>query len=309
MLSLCRLCGGCMDRAETSIEISKLESKLRLCCDWKLAENEERLPQRACQMCFDELQRSWSFAEKVSATQRMLQKLSSETILSESEPEPMPHKEDITVEMVKDEFSVDPIEFVDFDSGTFDDQHSASDAESLHSDKRKQYKRKKSPKKTKKTIKKTTKKIKLPSNSKRAIEKQVKRNSIDGSCVNERTITQDKSIKKTAANVGTELDAFVAALPDEDRLSDGSISPNGVIKIEKSFPNVKTMTWDLCQYKCNECTRMFNGPKNYFTHIRSIHWAETHLMDFFCTYCDSKYKREFNLHRHMAEHFPHLKYR
>ena len=295
-----------MNEAEVSIAISELESKLRLCCDWKPAENEERLPQRACQMCFDELQRSCAFAEKVSATERMLQKLASEMILNESKAEPTSHDEEVAVEMVKDEFFVNPIEFVDFDSGTFDDPQSASDAESLHSDKKKKCKREKSTKKAKKTTKKT----KLPSNSKRAIEKQLKRNSIDRSCVTERTITQDKSTKKTAVNVGTELDAFVAALPDEDRLSDGSISANGVRKLEESFPNVKTMTWNLCQYKCNECTRMFNGPKNFFTHIRSIHWAETHSMEFFCTYCDIKYKREFNLHRHMAEeHFPHLKFR
>lgn len=245
-------------------------------------------------------------AEKVSATERMLHKLTSEMSLNESEPEPTPYNEEIAVETVKDELFVDSIEFVDFDSGTFDDQHSVSDAESLHSDKRKKYKREETTKKAKKTTKKT----KLPSNPKRVVEKPRKRNSIERSCVKERTTTQNKSTKKTAVDIGAELDAFVAALPNEDRFSDGSISANGVIMLEKSFPSVKTMTWDLCQYKCNECTRMFNGPKNFFVHLRSIHYAETHSMDFFCTYCDKKYQREFNLHRHMAEeHLPHLKYR
>ncbi|XP_055311604.1 zinc finger protein 25-like [Sitodiplosis mosellana] len=311
MLSLCRLCASCVTGVEISTEISELEPKLRLCCDWKSSENEERLPQKACKLCVDELQRSWSFAEKVSAAQQQFHKFTREMVSNEPEPEPDPmsHVEEISSAMVKVEtyteyIGLEQFEY-DFDSGTFDNPISGSDTESLHSNKSKKDKHQKPTKKSKKA----TKKSKLPSNSKKTEQKPLDWNNIDVNCINERTKRQNKSTKKAAVNKIPDFDPFVAALPDEDRCSDGTISANGVAKLKELFPNMSTMTWNDCQYKCTKCARIFNGPQKLWTHVRSMHWEETHSMDFFCVYCDSKYKREFNLHRHIAEeHFPHLKF-
>lgn len=58
MFSLCRLCAACTDATELTTEISTLEAKLEFCCGWKLSENEARMPQKACDLCVDQLQKS-----------------------------------------------------------------------------------------------------------------------------------------------------------------------------------------------------------------------------------------------------------
>lgn len=124
-------------------------------------------------------------------------------------------------------------------------------------------------------------------------------------------IRPDKPTKKHAdKKIKTEVDSFLAQLDDEDRISDGTISVNGVAKLEKLFPEIINMSWNDCQYKCEKCNRLFQGPHNFFAHNRSIHIDEVQNMTFGCFYCDSRHRREYALSRHMSiEHFKHLKYR
>lgn len=262
MFSLCRLCAKCMNVSESTAEICDLESKLRLCCGWKPTENEDGMPQKACSMCVDQLQRSYSFAESVWLAEEQLIKLGTE--LKQSHFIETTHIEEILTDSIKTEpntvaFELGEIEQI-FDDSIFEDPIIQSDAENPL------------PIKTPRKRKKTT--------------------------------------KKQTAKENSNTDKFLAYLSDEDRLLGGIISQNGVAKLEKIFPEMKAITWNDCQYKCEQCNRKFNSPQNFFAHNRSIHLGEVQSMEFYCFYCDFKHCREFNLNKHIAEkHFIHLKYR
>ncbi|XP_031617242.1 zinc finger protein 431-like isoform X2 [Contarinia nasturtii] len=104
--------------------------------------------------------------------------------------------------------------------------------------------------------------------------------------------------------------AFLAAIADDDQLSDGTIRPSALVKLEEQFPEMKTMTWNDCQYICKICDKVMKSPQNFWAHHRSIHPMETKTMDCFCFYCDYTHKLEHRISHHMAvQHFPHLKYR
>lgn len=252
-----------MEISEFSAEICDLESKLKLCCGWKPTENEEGMPQKACSVCVDQLQKSWAFAESVWLAEENLLKLGSEVKQSHF-IETIPHIEEILTDSIKTEPDTVPFELEEiehtFDDSIFEDPIIQSDAENP-----------------------------LP------IKKPRKRK---------------KTTKKQTAKENSNADKFLACLSDEDRLLGGIISENGVTKLEKIFPEMKTMSWNDCQYKCNKCNRNFNSPQNFFAHNRSIHLGEVQTMEFYCFYCDFKHCREFNLNKHIADkHFIHLKFR
>lgn len=118
------------------------------------------------------------------------------------------------------------------------------------------------------------------------------------------------TIKKRVRKKRTKKDPFIAALDPEDCLAGGLISSNGLQKLEKLFPLMKTVSWNECKYKCDKCDRNFLGPNNFYAHIRSIHLDEVKTIDVLCIYCNSTHRREYALNRHIAsEHFLHLKYR
>lgn len=102
---------------------------------------------------------------------------------------------------------------------------------------------------------------------------------------------------------------FLSCLDPEDCLDGGLINAHGVAKLEKRFPDMKSITWNDCQYKCDKCDRIFKGPQNLYSHIRSIHMAEIISINLSCFYCNSKHRREYALNKHIiSEHFVHLKY-
>lgn len=117
-------------------------------------------------------------------------------------------------------------------------------------------------------------------------------------------------ITKKTTDEKKSLDPFLAQLTDEDRLGDGAISVNGVAKLEQLFPEMKSMSWTECEYKCDKCNRIFKGPHKFYAHNRSLHFDNIHSVTFKCVYCKSRHGREYTLSRHIAaKHFPHLKFR
>lgn len=121
---------------------------------------------------------------------------------------------------------------------------------------------------------------------------------------------QKESIKKNCDRKQTISDPFLAPLAPEDRLESGLIGPTGLKKLEKLFPDMKTMSWSDCQYKCAKCDQIIRGPLNLYSHIRSMHTEELPSIKVSCFYCGIKHRRELTLHRHIAtEHFVHLKFR
>lgn len=91
-LSLCRLCAQCRgpDKIIGQINSTELdiESKLIACCQWNVFEGAQsnEMPQNVCISCYTDLNKSWSFAERVRCAQIELHsKLTTQNIASGSE--------------------------------------------------------------------------------------------------------------------------------------------------------------------------------------------------------------------------------
>lgn len=114
-----------------------------------------------------------------------------------------------------------------------------------------------------------------------------------------------KTVQKTSSK-----DQFLSVLTDEERLESGLISASGISKLEKLYPDMKSVSWNDLQYQCKNCDRHFTGARIFCAHIRSMHIEEVMSIVVPCSYCNSNHRREYQLNRHIvAEHFPHLKYR
>lgn len=284
MLLLCRLCATCTKPSDLTINLSDLESKLMICCGWKESENESEMPKKVCNLCVDQLQRSWNFVECIWAAEKQLNKLISDKVQINSESSfsqicdvKSEEERESTVivseiEEVKPSFSDD----VDDDNDNKDFDYDDDDDDGIFGE---------------------------PINY-----------SNDDSSNNEQkepTEIKTERAKTTSRRKRRRIDdKFLAAIEQEDRLEGGLISANGIAKLEKLFPDMKNMSWDQCGYKCDECNRLFKGCCQIYSHVRSIHITEVLSIELPCVYCNAKFRREFALNRHIAsEHFLHLKYR
>lgn len=272
MFSLCRLCAKDTLDIDLTTQIFDLQPKLSLCCGWKPSENESQMPQKACSLCVDRLERSWEFAETVWAAEQSLYKLTCEldqTNLDVFVPvgiEILPN----TMKSVPDAIKSEPgFGAVDTDDYDFPIDEIAFD--------------------------------------------QPNNDGPSGDEFEGKVLVPNKSAKKSNEKIYKEYsdtDAILNALDDEDRVKDGTINAKGVAKLQKLFPEMSTISWSDCQFKCDKCIRTFNGPHNFFAHNRSFHMNEILSMELSCFYCNSKHRREYTLNRHIAmEHFSHLKFR
>lgn len=101
-----------------------------------------------------------------------------------------------------------------------------------------------------------------------------------------------KSTKKRIKTSKTTCESFMAAIGKNECLTDGTIRADAVVRLEKLFPEMKTMIWSECEYICKKCDKVMKSPQKFYAHNRSFHLEETPNMDFFCFYCNSKHKRK-----------------
>lgn len=284
MFSLCRLCAACTDPIELITEITELEPKLVHCFGWRQSEKEMEMPKKVCNLCVDRLQRSYDFVECMLMAEKQLNKLLSEQIQTITD-EFLPQIIEIKLEDIKkrttdlpDPAVPEPLEGCIFD---VNDDHK-NDAMEYDDG---------------------------------IFGEPIDYSDDDDDCGGgdnkcsiqnlTKKVSKKSSKKKQSAN-----EPFLDALDVEDRLESGMISTNGVKKLEKLFPDMKTISWEDCQYKCEKCDRYFKGSLNFYSHIRSVHIEEVLSIVVPCFYCNSKHRREFTLNRHLAsEHFTHLKFR
>lgn len=89
MLALCRLCAETKSEIELKANIrdSNLEiiEKLNICCRWNTIEHHAEFPETVCLSCFDQLQQSWQFAEKVLQAQLQLKEFIDKISLEETQ--------------------------------------------------------------------------------------------------------------------------------------------------------------------------------------------------------------------------------
>lgn len=79
MINYCRLCAESKDSNEivtTITDAEKLiEQKLTVCCQWKVRNTKQRLPQDVCTICLDKLEKCWIFAQNVKLAQHKLEEI------------------------------------------------------------------------------------------------------------------------------------------------------------------------------------------------------------------------------------------
>lgn len=285
MFSLCRLCAACTDPIELITEMSELESKLVHCFEWRSSEKESEMPKKACNSCVDRLHRSFEFVECMLTAEKQLNKLLSEQVQTVTD-EFLPQTVEIKLEDVKKRVPDVPeldeqesmLQEYAVDGGYKDDTVDYGDYDDGIFGEPIDY-----------SDDEADDESKNDSANKNATKEKPKR----------------RSRKKQPLS-----EPFLKALDAGDLLSNGQISANGVQKLEKLFPDMKTVSWRDCQYKCEKCDRTFRGSISFYSHIRSVHIEEVLSIVVPCFYCDSKHRREFHLNRHIAtEHFAHLKFR
>lgn len=291
MFSLCRLCAACTDPIDLITEVSELEPQLVHCFGWRQSEKEIDMPKKACNSCVDRLQRSFDFVECMLIAEKQLNKLLSEqtqTVTDEFQPEAA----DIKVEDVKRRITN---EAGPDNSGTSSRcmlvANNSDDEKNNDNDHKNEA-------------------MEFDDDNDAIFSEPIDfSDDVESECSN-KNLTKKVSSKKRSRKKQSTNEPFLDALDIEDRLEGGLISANGVKKLEKLFPQMKTMSWQDCQYKCEKCNRIFTGSLSFYSHIRSIHIEDVVSIVVPCLYCNSKHRRGFTLNRHMAsEHFTHLKFR
>lgn len=287
MFSLCRLCAACTDPIELITEVSELQPKLVHCFGWRQSEKEIEMPKKACNSCVDRLQKSYDFVECMLLAEKQLNKLLSEQIQTATD-EFLPQTIEIKFEDDKKRIPDVPVS-VELESlgGCIGDVNILNDD---HKNDVLEYD---------------------DGIFGEPIEySDDDEDDNDAGGANENKNVTKKVSKKRVRKKQPPNEPFLDALDIEDRLENGMVSTNGVKKMEKQFPDMKTVSWEDCQYKCEKCDRIFKGSLNFYSHIRSIHIEEMLTIVVPCFYCNSKHRREFTLNRHIAsEHFTHLKFR
>lgn len=271
MFSLCRLCAKYTKPDELVTDITELESKLIRCYQWKPSENEVQMPKKACTLCVNELQRSWDFFERIDAAEKKLNKLISEQTRSTTDTTEN-HSNSIGIKAEPD--IQQQLSLIELEESKHDSNLDADNGDNCD------------------------------------IDDDVFGESIgyfndESSHSNENQLTEPPKPK-----VEKKHDPFLAPLGAEDCFDNGSISAEGVAKLESLFSDMKTMSWNDCQYKCTNCNRIIKGSHNLYSHIRSIHLNELMSIKISCFYCNFNHRREYTLNQHIAtEHFIHLKFR
>lgn len=287
MFSLCRLCAKYTEPAELIAEKVELERKLALCCGWQPSPNEFQMPKKVCNACVSEVDRSWNLVEQIRGAETQLNKLLSEQLQSNSNQndgqQNVDFKREHDVEQINYTFDGKFYE----DGNYFNDDGGGDDDDDDHSD-------------TCGHVEVFGESINY-SNDKNSEPKKKKKS-------NEPV---KKKTNKNHLQNRKKNDPFFATLNPEDFLDNGQISTDGVTKLTKLYPAMKTMSWNECQYICTKCDQTLKGANNLYIHMRSIHSEDPKkFIKMACFYCSFKTRREAALNRHIsAEHYEHLKFR
>lgn len=109
MATYCRLCAQIKEEREikTSIycNVLNIQQKLIDCCRWRSFEEKPNFPQSICVVCFDQLENSWTFADRVHKAQIELETIFSHqnaSVFVKQEQEEF-HDNDLSNDIVGDD--------------------------------------------------------------------------------------------------------------------------------------------------------------------------------------------------------------
>lgn len=269
----CRLCAGLKTEDEMASEICDLRLMLNKCCQWQKSENECHLPQHVCYICMEQLDNCWEFLLQIECAEKKLNEM-----LTDQKVEV---KEDIAFVEFKPH-----IEDIKEDIQEIKDDENSSNyvqAECLSA-------------------------IEQNENNNDDNDDENDNNDNNNDNNNSSNDSEQEVIK--GARSRPLRKPFKSILEENDYLASGLISIEGVEKLMTELPDMKTLNWNNCKYKCIKCDdRNINGINQYISHCKSIHFEQYKKMKFFCYYCNEKLRNFRLLNSHIAEqHYIHLKY-
>lgn len=98
-------------------------------------------------------------------------------------------------------------------------------------------------------------------------------------------------------------------LTKSDCNADGTITDDGITKMELYLAGIETKTWNDCEFKCNDCDYNARGFNKFHTHDQTTHSQFLMKRSFPCLYCEQVCKRLQSLVVHISyRHMPHLTY-
>lgn len=90
---------------------------------------------------------------------------------------------------------------------------------------------------------------------------------------------------------------------------DGTITDDGMAKLELYLCETSTKTWNDCEFKCNDCDYNARGFAKFHTHDITSHSPFLMKRSFPCLFCNQVCKRLQSLVVHISyRHLPHLSY-
>lgn len=101
--------------------------------------------------------------------------------------------------------------------------------------------------------------------------------------------------------------AEVDRIGRENLNEDGTITKEGIAQLEIMFPEMKTIGWRDCKYKCEKCEAVIIGSEQFFSHFKCLHYNDPYQI--VCYYCGEIHQKIYLLNNHIEQkHYHHLKY-
>lgn len=301
MFSFCRFCAQKKKRVELVTNLQNVPEMYTRICPKYDSKYLHQLPQQICSPCSDQLSNCWKFIEQIESAEKKL----TEMIINRSE-KALPLEEVIVCEnsILVFESKVEHLKPSDMKKSTQEakmldesnTQHSNQGAESMDASDGEQ------------------------SNIKAELADESDTNESDTEESNQRDQDNqgeqiDQEIKRQEYNLNRKRRRmkyvkFFSKVPRSEILADGTISNKTVTKLEQTYPEMKTISWETCKYKCDKCSQVVEGMNPFFIHFQSKHFEELDSYRFRCYNCNDVHESLFKLNRHIAiQHYIHLRYR
>lgn len=300
---VCRLCGDKKPQSQIKCSIEdqdlNIEQKLIDCCRWQLYQSYDNLPQDLCIECFQQLQRCWEFAEKVSqAQQKLIDNLTECCEMKSQDPFDVTVKSEFQVNNDSNDSPVEPWNEPD----DWNENHSSSSNENLsfHAKMEECADEETSNPVEIEEYDKPINGKQLDPNAKNVNSNYFMENDEDEVKKKNQKITNEATERWTPGNI-----SFPDCLSADDRNTDGTV------KIE-AITNFGLVTWTMLQNRCNECEASFITSVELQRHHKLRHTSTA--FRFRCWFCNESAENKSHydkssLKRHIVRcHVPHLEY-
>lgn len=265
----CRLCAKVKpaENLKTAIDDSALNitQKLIDCCRWNSFDYQESLPTSICCLCFDELERSWAFAQAVEQAQIELR-------ASSVKKEPSDNENAVGIVVVGNDFSADCRYDVKNDSSDDDDACLLDEDLGLAECFVQEY-----------ASDEKANEISNATNAKKDFEKDKKRHDEETRTDMEATNTANKK-----SNYKND-EEFLKNFSKDDCNPDATLTDSAVKRL-----NLKS--WSQLDYKCKECDVITLGLDEFRSHFETTHPNKT--IKYICFDCPKVFRECSFMIRH-----------